>query len=116
MVMMQCIINFENLVATHLLKCMHYLEDSHGEQWGLYTLRDKEGREVDFVLTKNHKVHALVEVKWADREISRPLQHYAEKLQPKHALQIVGQLKSPYAKGRCRVLTLEHALQVLFSC
>ena len=41
---------FENLVATHLLKRLHYIEDREGYRCELRYIRDKEGREVDFVI------------------------------------------------------------------
>lgn len=105
---------FENLVATHLLKKMHYMEDSQGFQFDLKYIRDKEFREVDFVLMKENKLFALIEVKFSDDKISKSLQYYSEKLKPKHSIQIVAQLKHEYKKNLCRVLTLPTALNVLF--
>ena len=105
---------FENLVATHLLKNIHYLEDSRGLRFDLRYLRDKESREVDFVILKDNKVFALIEVKLADRAISKSLQYYGERLNPEHTLQITANPKFEYKKGRCRVLSLPKALQVLF--
>jgi predicted AAA+ superfamily ATPase len=40
---------FENLVAYHLLKECHYLEDVEGDDMDLRVFRDIEGREVDLV-------------------------------------------------------------------
>ena len=105
---------FENLVATHLLKKIHYLEDSQGLSLDLRYIRDKESREVDFVLIKDGKVFALIEAKLADSHLSKSLQYYARKLQPQHAIQIVAHLKQEYKVGQCRVLTLPTALQTLF--
>ncbi len=106
---------FENLVATHLLKKIHFLEDSQGLNMQLLYIRDKESREVDFVILKNNKVFALIEVKWAEDRISKSLQYYSEKLKPTHSLQIVAHLRHEYSKNRLRVLRLEKALRVLFS-
>src|SRR3989304_2651073 len=39
---------FENLVATHLLKRIHFLEDRDGDRYELAYVRDRDGREVDF--------------------------------------------------------------------
>ena len=105
---------FENLVATHLLKSLHYLEDMEGLTCDLRYIRDKEKREVDFVILKEGRLFALIEVKFSDDNISQALQYYAEKLRPQHALQIVAELGSEYQKGKCRVLTLKTALQTLF--
>jgi hypothetical protein len=41
---------FENLVASHLLKLGHFLEDTEGHAVELRFLRDREGREVDFLV------------------------------------------------------------------
>ena len=107
---------FENLIATHLLKKIHYLEDSRGVSFELRYLRDKESREVDFVILKEGKVFALIETKLSDDTISRSLQYYSDKLKPKHSLQIVGtlNLKQEYKKNNCRVLTPQTALGELW--
>ena len=105
---------FENLVATHLLKRIHYLEDAKGSNWDLRYIRDKEFREVDFVLLKDRKIFALIEVKLSDSDISKSLQYYANKLKSKHAIQIVANLKQEYKVGKCRVLTIQTALRTLF--
>jgi predicted AAA+ superfamily ATPase len=94
---------FENLVATSLLKRMHFLQDRDGHRYELRYIRDKEGREVDFVIVKDRVLEELIEVKYSDENISRNLLYYAEKLKPKRATQIVAELKRPYDRGRIRV-------------
>lgn len=106
---------FENMVATHLLKKIHYLEDAKGFSFELKYLRDKESREVDFVLLKDNKLFALVEAKLSDNKISSSLKYYSEKLKPKHSIQIVAELKQEYKQNNCRVLELSTALKALFS-
>lgn len=106
---------FENLVATHLLKKIHFLEDSQGLNLKLQYIRDKESREVDFVILKNNRVFALIEVKLAEEKISKSLQYYSEKLNPTHALQIVAHLRQEYSQNKLRVLKLKKALHVLFN-
>ena len=105
---------WENLIATHLLKKMHYLEDSQGVHLELRYIRDKESREVDFILLKEGQVFALIEVKLSEDKISRSLKYYSEKLNPRHALQIVQNLKQEYKLNNCRVLKVSTALKVLF--
>ncbi len=90
---------FENLVATHLLKRLHFIEDREGHRCELRYLRDKEGREIDFVILKNGKIQELIEAKYADDNISRPLRYYVERLRPQKATQIVANLKKPYSSG-----------------
>jgi len=94
---------FENLVATSLLKRLHYLEDSQGYKYELRYIRDKEGREVDFAIVKEGKLEELIEVKYSDDSIARSLSYYANRLNPKKAVQIVSEIKRPYDKGKIRV-------------
>ncbi|NBU97283.1 MAG: ATP-binding protein [Spirochaetia bacterium] len=94
---------FENLVASHLYKRIQFIEDSEGYRMQLWFLRDKEGREIDFVITKDKKLINLIEAKWRDDQISRSLSYYSEKLKPKHSLQLVANLKREYAKNQLQV-------------
>lgn len=94
---------FENLVAASLLKRLQFLEDRDGYRYELRYLRDKEGREVDFVILKENHIDELVEVKWADENISKSLLYYAEKLRPRKATQVVARLKRPYDQGKIQV-------------
>lgn len=94
---------FENLVATSLLKRLHFLEDRDGYRYELRYLRDKEGREIDFVIIKENRVEELIETKWSDDKISKSLLYYAERLKPGKATQITAHLRRPYSQGRIRV-------------
>ena len=78
----------ENLVACALLKEVHRLEDVEGERLGICDVRDKEGREVDFVVTKNRVPQHLIEVKWADTELSANLRRFL-KAEPVRRTQLV---------------------------
>ncbi|SPD73255.1 conserved hypothetical protein [uncultured Desulfobacterium sp.] len=95
---------FENLVASALLKRMHFVEDRDGYNCELRYIRDKEGKEVDFALFKEGVLEELIEVKYADEEISRSLIYYANLLKPKKATQIVAHLKRPFDKNGIRVI------------
>jgi len=44
-----------NFAASHLLKAMPWWNDNGFGEYGLYFLRDKEQREVDFVVIRSHK-------------------------------------------------------------
>ncbi|MBF0106158.1 MAG: ATP-binding protein [Deltaproteobacteria bacterium] len=87
---------FENLVACHLLKRAHYLEDGQGHRFDLSYIRDKEKREVDFVVVKNGHPEELIEVKLSEEKPTRSLIYYAERLKPKKVVQIVKNLNRPY--------------------
>ena len=84
-------IRLENLIATMLLKRLHFLEDYFGYTCELHYVRDKDGREVDFVTVINKEVVDLIEVKLSEQKPTSALYYYKEKLQPKRAVLIVGE-------------------------
>jgi predicted AAA+ superfamily ATPase len=94
---------FENLVATTLLKRLHFLEDRDGYRYELRYIRDKEGREVDFAVLKEGKLEELIEVKYSDEKISKSLKYYSERLNPKRAIQITANIKRSYEKSGIKV-------------
>jgi predicted AAA+ superfamily ATPase len=93
----------ENLIATTLIKRLHFIEDYYGHRCNLHYLRDKEGREVDFVTEINGEIIDLIEVKNSDTTISSNLKYYSERLKPKNTVQIVGDLKQPFNQGHILV-------------
>ncbi len=93
----------ENLVATHLLKRLQFIEDYYGHRCSLHYIRDKEGREVDFLTVIDNKIIDLIEVKLANSDISSSLLYYHKKLKPKSTVQIVGNLKRSFDKDGVRV-------------
>jgi uncharacterized protein len=66
---------FENLVAAHLLKWIHYEQDVHGRDLELRYFRDVDSREVDFVVTERRKPILFVEAKWADSAVDSSLRY-----------------------------------------
>ena len=53
----------ENFVASHLLKAVDFWNNLSFGKFGLYFVRDKDGREVDFLVTKDLQPWLLIEVK-----------------------------------------------------
>jgi hypothetical protein len=78
----------ENIIASHLHKAVQFWTDQGLGEYGLYYLRDKDKREVDFLVTKEKKPWFLVEAKTSGRGISKWLYYYKEKLQVPHAFQV----------------------------
>lgn len=70
---------FENLVASHLYKYCHYLEDAEGHKMELRYIRDTDKREVDFVVLKNKKPLFAVECKVSDKELSPNIKYFKER-------------------------------------
>lgn len=79
---------FENLVASHLLKWVHFEQDTKGRELDLAYFRDVDGREVDFVVTENRRPILLAECKWGDDEVAKPLRYLKNKFPNAEAWQV----------------------------
>lgn len=66
---------FENLVASHLLKWVHFRIDTEGEDVELRYFRDVDAREVDFVVTSRRQPVLMVECKWGDAPLAPSLRY-----------------------------------------
>jgi predicted AAA+ superfamily ATPase len=95
---------FENLVATHLLKQAHFLSDSTGIIHDIAFIRDREKREVDFVLLKKKTPYALIEAKWSDDKISSHLKYYADKIPNVEVVQILGEVDRTFTKDNIQIV------------
>jgi predicted AAA+ superfamily ATPase len=87
---------FENMVASHLLKWVHFEQDTKGRDVELSYFRDIDGREVDFVVTEDRRPVRLVECKWGDDEVGRPLRYLKKKFPRAEAWQIHAAGKKDY--------------------
>ena len=72
---------FENLVASHLLKWIHWQLDTEGRELDLRYFRDVDGREVDFVVVERRRPILMVEVKLA-AEPAAPALRYLKRRFP----------------------------------
>lgn len=90
----------ENFVASHLLKAVHFWTDRGFGDYQLHFLRDKDQREVDFLVVRNKKPWFLVEVKTSnDRNISKSLHYFKQQTGAQHAFQLSFDL--PYVNRDC---------------
>jgi predicted AAA+ superfamily ATPase len=105
----------ENLVANHLLREVNFLEDTKGARLKLYTLRDKEKREIDFVITEREQPIRFIEVKQSDTDISGSLFYYKNKFPKAEFVQVVQQLHQGRSKQGIRVIPLTEYLLSLAS-
>lgn len=80
---------FENLVASHLLKYVHFITDYEGHKAELYFLRDVDKREVDFLVTIAGKPWFAVEVKLNDSALSPHILYFKERLSIPFVYQVV---------------------------
>ena len=68
-------LRFENMVAGHLLKWVHFLIDTEGRDLELRYFRDVDGREVDFVVVEDRKPVQMIECKWSDAPVAPGLRY-----------------------------------------
>lgn len=79
----------ENFIASHLLKAVQFWTDTGLGQYDLYYLRDKEKREVDFLVSRNNKPWFLVETKRSEDEgLSPNLAYFQQQVKADHAFQV----------------------------
>lgn len=91
---------FENLVAVHLFKAVGNWTDRGLGEYRLFFIRDKEKREVDFLISKNDEPWILVEAKLSeDKKLSPTLKHFQSKLNVPYAFQTVYDM--PYVNKDC---------------
>lgn len=62
---------FENLVALHLLKLVHYYNDTGQAKLALYYLRNKDKDEVDFIISNKNIPLFTIEVKLSDTNLDK---------------------------------------------
>jgi len=80
---------FENLIASHLLKFVHFLAEYEGYRAELSYLRDVDKREVDFLVTIDGKPWFAVEAKLADAALSPSLGYFRDRLSIPYVYQVV---------------------------
>lgn len=83
---------FETLCACHLLKAVEGWTDLGFGEFELRYIRDRQGREVDFVVVRDGRPWFLAEAKLSDTRLTPALRSYHEKTGAPHAFQIVAEL------------------------
>jgi len=91
----------ETFIACHLLKAVEGWNDLGMGKFQLGYLRDKDQREVDFIVIKDNKPWFLAEVKTSEDKISDSLKYYQKQLQVPFAFQVI--LNADYIDADCFV-------------
>ena len=68
-----------NMLASHLLKYCHFIEDTQGDRMELRYLRDINQREIDFVVIKNKKPLFAVECKTGEKQVAKAIHYFKER-------------------------------------
>jgi predicted AAA+ superfamily ATPase len=104
---------FENVVALHLLKLCHFLEDAEGHATALWYLRDRAGHEVDFLVTVGRTPWMAVEAKVSETRIDPALVHFKERLALKRCYQVVLEGERDFVQDGVRCLPADRFLAAL---
>lgn len=84
---------FENFIACHLHKATTLWTEQGLGHFGLYFLRDKEQREVDFLVTRDNTPWFMVEAKvGSGRSLSPALAYFQKQIDVPHAFQVVHEM------------------------
>lgn len=79
----------ETFVACHLLKAVEGWNDLGLGKFELGYLRDKEKREVDFIVIRDGNPWFLAEIKYRDESIGKNLIYYQNQVKAPHAFQVI---------------------------
>lgn len=104
---------FENLVGSHLLKLCHYLQDVEGFSAELHYLRDRSGREVDFLVTIGGKPWFAVEAKVSATDLDPALTYYRDRLKIPWTYQVVLEGRRDFVQNGIRCLPAGKFLSAL---
>ena len=75
-------------MASHLLKWVHFEQDTKGRDLELKYFRDTDGREVDFVVVEKRYPILMVEAKWNHTELDGSLRYLKERFKEATAWQV----------------------------
>ena len=107
-------VRFENMVASHLLKWVHFEEDARGRDLELRYFRDVTGREVDFVVTEARVPILMVECKWGDAAVDKSLRYLKQRFPNCDAYQLSAtgkkDFETPEGIRACHALELLRTL------
>lgn len=107
-------IRFENMIAFHLLKWVHFQQDYNGIDMELRYFRDVTRNEVDFVVLQDGIVRQLIECKVRTREINPALRMLKKRLPDADAIQVSLEGEEEYVdKDGILVTTAEQFLTQL---
>ena len=94
---------YENACAAMLLCHAQHLQDAQGKPMTLHYIRDKEGREIDFVLCESGEPTRLVECKLTDPTMPTYLVSTSERFPEAKTTLLVRHLRQPEQRGNINI-------------
>jgi len=79
---------FENLLAMHLLRLVHWCQDVEGEKAELQYFRTRMGHELDFLILRRGRPWMAVEAKLSDEPLAPGLRYALERIAIPWAFQV----------------------------
>jgi len=105
---------FENLIASHLLKWIHFIFDTSGRELELRYFRDIDSREVDFVIVERKDPIMMVECKLSSGPAAPSLKYLAERFPDCAAYQVhLRGRKDAFVANGIKLWPAEKFLQLL---
>lgn len=105
---------FENLVALALYKEVLFRRDVEGQDYSLHFLRDKDHKEIDFLICFKGEPVAMIETKLSDATPTPHFEHFEKRIKssrPITKIQVLLDLKKPFTtKTGVRVVKAEEWL------
>ena len=96
-----------------MLKLCHFLHDREGHDAELYYLRDRAGREADFLVTIDRKPWFAVEAKLSATTIEPSLTYFRNRLRIPWVYQVVLEGKRDFVQNDIRCVPARHFLGAL---
>jgi predicted AAA+ superfamily ATPase len=79
---------FENMIAMHLLRFVHWMRDVEGEKVELRYFRTRMGHEVDFIVLRASKPWFAVEAKLTEQPLDAGMRYLLERVDVPFAFQV----------------------------
>lgn len=106
-------IRFENMIASHLLKFVEYLQQSEGLKVTLNYLRNVDKKEIDFLISMDNKPWFAVEAKLNKTKISQNLNYFKERLNIPFVYQVIRKNNVDIMKDNIRIISADKFLNNL---
>ncbi len=103
----------ENMIASHLLKFVHYLHDYEGYRAELFFMRDMNKKEVDFIVAIDGKPWFAVEAKSQSTHPSPNLKLFAQNWAIPHCYQVVEKTDVDLLHNGIRIVSVDRFLASL---
>jgi len=86
------------------LKHVQYLQDTAGDDIALHYVRTKDGREIDFALSREGKLTHIIEVKLSEDIPSLSMRYFSRRMPEASACQLVHNLRQEQQRDEVSIL------------